>query len=563
MLSSFVEGLIKGTNAAQLTEIFLLVLLFVFFVSLWWKYKEQHVVFTSYTPTLLTSLGILGTFTGIVSGLLEFNTNDIDGSIGPLLGGLKTAFITSLIGMLLSIIFKAIVSTGMLKSKSVETLTEEEVGAADLYQVMKLQVDGINELKKAISGSDESSLVGQIKLMRSDISDNHRNINKHLMLTAESVSELNRTAGNQQQNFKEFEDRLWIKLQDFADMLSKSATEQVIDALRQVIKDFNDNLIEQFGDNFKQLNEAVLKLVEWQENYKQQLVSMIGQYELGVEAISKTEASVTHISEEAKVIPITMNELKEVVQVNQHQINELNRHLEAFKDIRDKAVMAVPEIRGQIDHAIEGAKAANDVLAKGMQESADRMSEVLIEGTDVFKDSVRQSNAALVESAQTTANSSEEIKNQFSSAIEDINNNMRNLVDELLKGGESLNSNYQNASKTLIDDTREISTTFSSGMEEMRRELEKTITDHAVEHRQQADRVFAGLEKSIEEALSNTAESVQKQVDMIDKTAEDQIQKVMTAMGSALASISNKFTDDYSQLVSRMNDVVNNNGAQR
>ena len=50
--------------------------------------------------------------------------------------------------------------------------------------------------------------------------------------------------------------------------LSKGATEEIIKALQNVIKDFNTNLTEQFGDNFKQLNEAVLKMIEWQNTYK-------------------------------------------------------------------------------------------------------------------------------------------------------------------------------------------------------------------------------------------------------------------------------------------------------
>ncbi|WP_223823665.1 hypothetical protein [Candidatus Enterovibrio escicola] len=44
--------------------------------------------------------------------------------------------------------------------------------------------------------------------------------------------------------------------------MSESATEQVIEALKQVILDFNHNLTEQFSENFKQLNEADHKLVD-------------------------------------------------------------------------------------------------------------------------------------------------------------------------------------------------------------------------------------------------------------------------------------------------------------
>lgn len=60
----------------------------------------------SSAPTILTSMGILGTFVGISYSLLEFNTNDLDKSIPILLDGMKIAFLTSAIGMTLSIFLK-------------------------------------------------------------------------------------------------------------------------------------------------------------------------------------------------------------------------------------------------------------------------------------------------------------------------------------------------------------------------------------------------------------------------------------------------------------------------
>ena len=46
-----------------------------------------------------------------------------------------------------------------------------------------------------------------------------------------------------------------------------------------------------------------------------------------------------------------MDTLTKVMNVNQHQIDELARHLEAFEQIRDKAVEAVPETHEQVDMA--------------------------------------------------------------------------------------------------------------------------------------------------------------------------------------------------------------------
>lgn len=82
MLSAPIEKTVSAAGAPLLTDIFLVVLFVVLGLSIFWKKRDKHHAFTLYTPTLLTSLGILGTFMGIVSGLLEFDTANIDGSIG-------------------------------------------------------------------------------------------------------------------------------------------------------------------------------------------------------------------------------------------------------------------------------------------------------------------------------------------------------------------------------------------------------------------------------------------------------------------------------------------------
>lgn len=73
--------------------------------------------------------------------------------------------------------------------------------------------------------------------------------------------------------------------------MAKGATEQIIDALRQVIIDFNENLTEQFGENFKALDASVKKLVEWQGNYKTQIEQMSEQYQQSVESLVETKTA--------------------------------------------------------------------------------------------------------------------------------------------------------------------------------------------------------------------------------------------------------------------------------
>ena len=61
-------------------------------------------------PSVVSTLGVLGTFIGITKGLIKFDSSDLDTSIPLLLDGLKTAFFTSLVGMVGSLILNRIVS---------------------------------------------------------------------------------------------------------------------------------------------------------------------------------------------------------------------------------------------------------------------------------------------------------------------------------------------------------------------------------------------------------------------------------------------------------------------
>ena len=88
------ETFLGGLEAQHITNVFLFVLAGIFLLATFLARVGRLQGFVHYAPNMLTSLGILGTFVGIVVGLIGFDVNAIDASIGTLLAGLKTAFIT-------------------------------------------------------------------------------------------------------------------------------------------------------------------------------------------------------------------------------------------------------------------------------------------------------------------------------------------------------------------------------------------------------------------------------------------------------------------------------------
>ena len=255
-MSELLTGFLTAYTAGQITEFFILLIILVAVISVVLAYREISDAFVKYSPSLLTSLGILGTFTGIVIGLYYFDATNIDESIPKLLDGLKTAFMTSLVGIGSALIVKVILTHPFKQIK--DTDVDEDVDAADLLKAINSQNEHLVGLHKAIAGDETSSLTSQIKLLKSDSNENSNKSLLEQQRAVEFLSSIENISKSQQESFNVFSEKLWIQMQDFADMLSKSATETVIQALKEVISDFNRNLTEQFGENFKELNSACL-----------------------------------------------------------------------------------------------------------------------------------------------------------------------------------------------------------------------------------------------------------------------------------------------------------------
>jgi hypothetical protein len=101
-------------------------------------YQNLNLRFWYAIPGTLVGFGILGTFVGLTIGISEFNINTLDNikhSIQTLLSGMGTAFVSSVWGMLLSIIF-SVSEKHLLKDVS------------NLIKVLSAKLDNLFHLNK-------------------------------------------------------------------------------------------------------------------------------------------------------------------------------------------------------------------------------------------------------------------------------------------------------------------------------------------------------------------------------------------------------------------------------
>ncbi|MDN3552891.1 hypothetical protein QWY74_05320 [Halomonas almeriensis] len=535
---SFLESLLASTKADHVTTFFLATITLFFLLSLFLYKKDRYRSFTHYTPNLLTSLGILGTFIGIVIGLLHFDTDNIDDNISQLLGGLQTAFMTSLFGMAMTIFYKLITSLPWLQPKTDVASGPDEIGPEHIHQLMREQNDNLAQLHQAIAGDDSDTLTGQIRMLRQNQDDNHKAMAREAARQAEAAEKLEQHAKAQQQRFDEFSTELSKQMQDFAEMMSKSATEQVINALKEVIQDFNNQLTEQFGENFKALDASVKSLVDWQENYRQQLEEMRDQYAQGVTAITQTESSVSAISEKADAIPEAMQGLETLLNTAQHQINELESHLAAFQEMRNRAVEAVPEIRSQVESTVndvsQAAQSAAQQLSEGstslkdeMIQGSARINQEMIEGATGLNERYSRVHESLQSTSDHIAEQSEQITTTLKDAGEQTNQQLRQSQAQVQEMIDSLQKQHRQA--------------LESASEQYQRDLSST---------------YQKVEAAMQQAAEKTGESVNKQFTQLDSEMQQELTKALQQMGDQLAQITGRFTQDYKQLTDQMQQVV-------
>ena len=321
--------------------------------------------------SLIISTGVLGTFVGILIGLWGFDTDNIKDSVPELLEGLKTAFVTSILGMTISIFLSAI------QKKSGKGQSEDELGILN-------QISNRLEILEQIS--ENTKYLETIPLMNTKLDSIDTNI-KHLSADISSVKEEMRS--NQKMLFEFLETSLNNvnrTLEEAIEVLAEGATKEIIKALEGVIQDFNNNLTEQFGDNFKQLNDAVKNMIDWQNNYKSSiekteehlktLITTIEGTSIQLETIS---SSTTKMSDNYTKIDETSEKLHKIIEANNNQINNLENHLKTLAEIGEKAKLSVTSIDEFSDKIQTSVSAQSEALNKLTQDINKQLPDALNE----------------------------------------------------------------------------------------------------------------------------------------------------------------------------------------
>lgn len=356
--------------------------------------------------TIATSIGILGTFIGVLIGLVDFNENDISGSVPKLLAGLKVAFVSSIAGIMVSVLVK-----GGSKYFGKKSLSAEERQWASIINDMAYS---LREMNTGLTGANENSLVSQVKMLRQE--------------NAYQLNQLNTT------------------LEAFSEKMVADSTHSIIQALESIIQDFNAKINEQFGENFKHLNEGIGKMLEWQQAYHHQITQMTEQYQLAIVSIEECRKSVQSISNNTAVYHNSAEKLDYLLVNLSISLKNIEALSEGAKEAFPLIERKINELTTHFSDALEVAVRENNRMIETQREAIDKQVSTLQES---YEDVKQQQHNLITELNNSYIKAMSE---RYDATSQQMTNLDKELGEELNKALESMGSQLTSLSMKFVED---------------------------------------------------------------------------------------------------------------
>ena len=320
-----VSALFNHTFTDPVTSFFAVIILSIFIFSCILVIFEK-ISAAQQWASLLTPIGIVGTFVGIFEGMqgLEDPSNFTN-----LINAMKIAFSTSILGLGSNIIFSIFLKFNQ---------------------------------KNQLPSENPVFLLGQI---------------------LKKIEE-----GNN-------------KLDHFLDNAVKSSTAAIIEALEKVIKDFNAKINDQFGENFKHLNQGVEKLVTWQTQYKEHMDNIQNVLQGAASSLQSSDQSIQSIKNSLQGLDQQIQPINKMIHDLEEEHKALTDNLDAFANLSENAREALPNMKKYIEES----------------------TETLLSSAHKTKDSLMSVNKLFEQQ-------SKEIIKETSKLLSELSENQRKRIDE-------------------------------------------------------------------------------------------------------------------------------------
>lgn len=452
----------------------------------------------------LVGLGLLGTFLGLTVGIWNFdssNTENIQNSIQMLLGGMATAFLTSLLGMSCSLIYTTFIDKPRKHRLSKQLYHLNEL-LDNKYYIDDIALSTINQQKmvnelysniKSIVKEQSSQLMG--KLLYTN--DEGQNIS-----IANAIREILTENTEQTKALKSFSTDLAIELNNgFDESLSRQMQQKIlplmenVDTTTKAIVEHIDRMAEQVSapatdmiqnvvDELKNsmtviINEFKTSLSTSATNELENLAAQLG---TATQAMADFPKNMGDIS---ATLQVTIEEVKNAVSEISH--TSANANSTAMQQMQEQITFAT----GAISNAITEVKEVMNGITNSSQQQSNQMVDKMADAAEKMSDYLNNTVVAL----------SSAVSDSVKGITDDINRKQENMLSLQQSMMEKIEQTMNGMTQTSEKQNNQMVGKLSEAAEQMGSFLKATVSS---------------LSSSVQESMKGITDDVNnKQADLI------------------------------------------------
>jgi len=525
-----------------------------------------HTEFFKHIPSIMTGIGIIGTFFGLLLGLSQFDPAgdpaNIQNSLALLLHGVRDAFLASLVA-----ISAAMLITWQEKSwlricySDLERLTSaidnlfeaDTLGEEYLEQLVKSAQDSATQTKQL-----KDSLVSDLKAMMENLTVAQQASQQELARQLIESSAKN-SSDMATQIGQSITDSLQAPLEKIAGSVQQMTGDQgsaVQDLLTDVLTAFMNRLESTFGGQMSGMSEMMTQSVtamrEMQLGFNQLIGDMRNNNEASSKALEQQMLNMlTEIQQKQNDMGNTMNDMLEKVQQSVAQIGDTGA--EAAQKMNLQIADMLSQINSNIGTMmveIGEKRIEQDRIAAESQQTLHQNTNELVNNLTAQVSILLQESDALIKSNRQTLEKVSEVSISSVKGMNDGAEKMRLAAERFSTAGQSL-SGVTEGSSALLSQIN----TLSSNLTGTTNQLRTLVTDYQ-QSRNSVDQAIQVLQKLIDTARQEAGMSSQMLADMQQMTqalqgVQQEMQQYLGQVNDVLAKGLDSFSSGVESTLNR------------
>lgn len=538
----------------------------------------------------LVGLGLLGTFLGLTLGIKDFDsssTQNIQKSIQLLLSGMGTAFITSLVGMLLSMIYSFCDKYWRNRlSKHLHVLTKK---LDSLYYIDDRTLDDLNEqaLAKSIASTMKEVVEHEMRSVVNALNEKltYNNESGEATTIANAIREILKENQEQSKALKSFSTDLAIELNNgFDEVLSRQMQQKIlplmenVDATTKAIVEHIDqmaslvsspatDMIQTVVDELKNSMSEMMK--EFSSGLSgsatNELETLAHQLGTAAQSMADFPNNMAHIS---STLQVTIEEVKNAVSEISH--TSANANSTAMQQMQEQITFAtsaisaaIAEVKDVMSGISQSSQEQSNQMVSKLADAAEKMGTFLSGTISTLSSSVQQSVKSITDDVNNKQADlialQEDTTSQTKKLLETFNTGLDRLekMNEYITGTMNM---FQQAQGQITGSTAHLQT-ITGDMKLATQLFNKSQTDYAAKMEEMQRNSQRGID-AVTELLKNSGNLSEDYVEKFEIIRQglgsifQQLQSGLSEYSRTVQATTQKYLDQYSTSLTNTTDAL-------